>query len=102
MIPLPWLRALDSVRVIANFNDPGLNVAGRLSYADATGAQSGRDGLNQAAMMANGASIFGLAPQIQNLDVKIVQNDVTFAFGVDDGQLRALLTRLVAMVPAQN
>jgi hypothetical protein len=97
--PVPWLRALDSARVLANFDDPGLNVAGRLSFPDGTAAQAGSDGLKGIGTLANFAAAGGLVPQIQNLDVKIVQNDVTVKFAVDDDQLRSFLAKVARYVP---
>src|SRR5438105_156409 len=34
VLPLPWLKGLKAVRVLADFKPPGMHVAGTLTYAE--------------------------------------------------------------------
>jgi hypothetical protein len=101
-IPLPWLQGLKMVRVLGDFRDPGLNVAGTLTYADAASAQAGASGVKQIGTLVNAASVFGWMPQLKNLSVNAVDTNVECKFAVDDQGLRSLLSQASQWVPAGN
>ncbi len=83
MIPLPFMKGLKALRVVGNFKDPGLNIAGTLTYPDAPRAEAAAGELKRSSGMA---SLF-----VKNLDIKPVQTDTQVTLAVEDQQLRALL-----------
>jgi hypothetical protein len=95
---LGWLNGLKAVRMIGNFHDPGLNIAGTLTYGDAQTAAAASDDVKRTGAAAKLFAMFG-APQLQNLDVKVAQSDVQVAFAVDDGQLRTFLASAQQYLP---
>jgi hypothetical protein len=92
--PLPWLRGVKAVRILADFKPPGMHVAGTVTYADASSASSGASGMRQVGTMANLVALTGLAPRLQELSVNTADANVECAFSVDDGSLRNLLGSL--------
>jgi hypothetical protein len=100
MVPLPWVRGLKAARVIGNFHDPGLNIAGTLTYPDGNAAQAASDDLKRTAGMANLLAVIG-APQLKNLDVKPNNADVQVSFAVDDAALRMFAGMVANYLPAR-
>ena len=96
--PLPWLQGMRTARILGNFAEPGMHVAGTLSYDDEAQALAGADGLRQAGSLANLVAITGLAPQIQGLDVALKGKEVEYKFAVDDRSLRGLLAAVPSFV----
>ncbi|WP_394839758.1 hypothetical protein LVJ94_22995 [Pendulispora rubella] len=89
---LDWLKGLQKVRVIGNFKEPGMELAGSLTYDTAEGAQTGKRGIESAHNLATMASAFsGLVPKIQGLDVQVADTSVQWKFSVDDQSMRTLL-----------
>jgi hypothetical protein len=88
---LPWLRGLETVRALGNFKDPGVNLAGRVTYAEPAQAQAGADGLRQIGNLAAVMSMTGVVPKIRTFEVNAAENDVTYKVAVDDKSLRAFL-----------
>src|SRR6185436_13312967 len=43
-LKVPWLKGLQKVRIIGNFGEPGMHVAGSLTYATPTDAEAGVQG----------------------------------------------------------
>jgi hypothetical protein len=97
-LPLPWLQGVKMVRIIGDFHDPGLNIAGTITYADAQTAQAGAQGIRQAGGVANLLSITGIVPQLRNLDVTVDGSNVQCKFAVDDQALRNLLTQVPSWI----
>jgi hypothetical protein len=90
----PFLSGLTSFRVLGNFQPPGLNLAGALSYPDATAASSGADalrGLAQATGWLNLLSIFGISNPLQSMQAEVKDNDVQFVMGLDGQALTRIL-----------
>jgi hypothetical protein len=83
-----WVNGIKAARVVGNFHDPGLNIAGSFTYADATTATSAADGVRGAGAAIALLSIGGTVPKIQNLDVKVDGADVQYQFALDDEGLR--------------
>ncbi len=90
-IPLPWIQGLRAARILSNFAEPGMHIAGTLTYGDASQAASAADGLRQAGSLANLIAVTGLSPQIQGLEVTPREADVQYKFAMDDRSLRGLL-----------
>jgi hypothetical protein len=91
-INLGWLKGLQDVRVIGNFDDPGVNVAATLTYGDPTGAQGATDGIHLIDSWQKILAPLVLGAKLQNLQVGSSGNDVSCKFAVDGASLRSLLT----------
>jgi hypothetical protein len=100
MVPLPWVRGLKAARVIGNFHDPGLNIAGTFTYPDGNAAQAASEDLKRTAGMANLLAFIG-APQLKNLDVKPNNADVQVSFAVDDAALRTFAGMVTGYLAAR-
>ena len=90
-INLSWLKGLQDVRVIGNFDDPGVNVAATLTYGDPTGAQGATDGIHLIDSWQKVLAPLVLGAKVQNLQVGNSGNDVSCKFAVDGTSLRALV-----------
>jgi hypothetical protein len=91
-ISLSWLKGLQAVRVIGDFDAPGVNVAATLTYGDPTAAQGATDGIHLIDGWQKLLAPLLLGAKVQNLQVGNSGNDVSCKFAVDDASLRALLT----------
>jgi hypothetical protein len=90
----PFLNGLMNFRVLGNFQTPGLNLAGTLSYPDGASAAAGAEALRGVGQMAgamNVLAIFGFGSPIQNLQVQSRDSDATFVMAVDGQSLVRLL-----------
>ena len=82
----PFLNGLTVARVLGNFEAPGINFAGSLTYPDNATAQTASaslDQLGQLTSYANLLAIIGIQPPIQNLQVRVEQRDVQFIAAVN-------------------
>jgi len=84
-VPLPIFNNVKAVRLVATFKEPGLNVAGSLTYPDAAAAQNG------ASVVKKGLAIVGVVLRMQKADIAVEQADVQLKLAIDDQALRALL-----------
>jgi hypothetical protein len=94
------LRFLDGVKTLAlvgNFEEPGLNLAGTLSYADEAAAQRGAQNLvalrSTLERYAPFLALIGIAQPIQKLEVQPKGSDLPFVVGVDGAAVAALLEK---------
>ena len=90
---VPFLAGLQYVRVVGNFQPPGVNFAGALTYADPQSAANGAVALRNLEQIARIATLltswgFGSAPPMQ---VAQSQADVAFTLPLSDGMARTLL-----------
>ena len=94
----PFLGGLSSFRIVGNFQPPGVNVAGTLSYADAQSAAAGANHLRGLAQMTAVTAIlamFGLGAPLQNLQVENHDRDTTFVTASDAESLARLLAQVM-------
>jgi hypothetical protein len=94
----PFLQGLSSFRIIGNFQPPGVNVAGALSYADPQSAAAGANALRSLAQMTAVTAvlaIFGLSAPLQNLQVESHDRDATFVTSADAESLARLLAQVM-------
>lgn len=91
-INLTWLKGLQVVRAIGDFQDPGVNVAATLTYGDPVAAQGATDGIHLIDSWQKLLAPLLLGAKVDNLQVGSNGNDVSCKFGVDGGSLQALLT----------
>lgn len=98
---LPFLNGIDTLALVGNFDDPGLNLAGTLSYDDAAAAERGAQ--NLAALhglvdrYAPFLSLLGIGNPVRRLDVQPKDKDVAFVAAIDGAAVAALLDRAQAM-----
>jgi hypothetical protein len=90
-INLGWLKGLQAVRAIGNFDDPGVNVAATLTYSDPTAAQGATDGIHLIDSWQKLLAPLLLGAKVENLQVGNTGNDVSCKFAIDASSLRALL-----------
>jgi hypothetical protein len=88
-IPVGFVQTAKAVRVLLSFKEPGIQVAGSMTYADDQAAQHSAEQVKHAAGMSNLLAIFGIS--IQNVDIKTEKQDVQVKLEVDDRSLRQLL-----------
>lgn len=88
-IPVPFIQQMKAVRVLLTFKEPGVQVAGSLTYPDESGAGTASEHVKQAANMSKWLALFGI--KVQNIDVKTDKQDVQVKLEVDDQSLRQLL-----------
>jgi hypothetical protein len=100
IFPIPWVQGMKAVRLVGNFHDPGLNVAGTVTYGDPQRAGAAAGELRAT---FNALSVLSMAgvPQPKNLKIEPVQSDAQVSFAVDDQQLRALLQMAQQYLPQQ-
>lgn len=90
----PVLSQLRVVRVIGNFQAPGLNVAGTLTYETPEGAAAGVSAIQSTQAAARWLGIFaafGFGVTLPSIDLAQKEKDVAFTMPVDEGLARALL-----------
>jgi hypothetical protein len=95
---LPFLAGLRYMRVIGNFQPPGMNFAGALTYADPAAASLGSASLQNLQQIASFMSIlssWGMGPSVPPLQVAQSGNDAAFTMTLDESLVRILL-RLAA------
>ncbi|HKQ69086.1 MAG TPA: hypothetical protein VJT73_07095 [Polyangiaceae bacterium] len=94
----PFVNGLSNFRILGNFQPPGVNLAGTLTYPDAASATQGATNLQNLGQMAgllNMLAIFGLASPLQNLQVQSQDNSATFVTAIDGQSLSRLLARVL-------
>jgi len=96
----PFLSGLKMLRVIGNFQAPGMNFAGTMTYRDATAATTGADALQRAQQLASVVSLFsqiGFGAQLPSIQVAKNESEVAFTMPVDTSFVRFLLRHVADM-----
>jgi hypothetical protein len=88
-IPVPFIQSMKAMRILLTFKEPGVQLAGSLTYPDESGAATASEHVKQAAGMSKWLALFGI--NVQNVDVKTSMQDVQVKLEVDDKSLRQLL-----------
>jgi hypothetical protein len=91
-INVGWLKGLQMLRAIGNFDDPGVNVAATLTYSDPNAAQAATDGIHLIDSWQKLLAPLLLGAKVENLQVGTSGNDVSCKFAIDSSSLRALVT----------
>ncbi len=94
-MPLKGTDGMTALRLLANFQPPGMHVAGAATYVDEAHAQAGATGLGSlmsSALVTVATSAIGVS--LRDVKVTPAKNDAQVAFTVDDASLRNLLVRL--------
>lgn len=94
-ISLNWTKGMTIVRAVGNTANGTINVAGTATWSDEAGAKGGAEAFKGLAKLANQFSATGLVPQLQNLKIEPVKNDVQVSFSLDGNQVVSVLGKLV-------
>ena len=101
---LPFLNGMESVRLLGNFEPPGVNFAGTAAYQDEAAAQRG-----EAAMRDTHASLqtlgyfsawVGLPQPVKRLETQSEGDEVKFVVGIDAQAMGTLLDFAANALPA--
>jgi hypothetical protein len=94
---LAFLNGLKTVALVGNFQDPGLNLAGTLTYADADAAQKGAQGLIALRMKVESVAPFlallGIGQPVRRLEAQPKDKDVSFVAAIDGAAVAVLLDK---------
>jgi hypothetical protein len=99
---LAFLDGVKTLSLVGNFEEPGLNLAGTLTYADETAATRGAQ--NVATLRATleryatFMALLGIAQPIKKLEAQVKGADVAFVVAVDGIAAGALLERFGDML----
>jgi hypothetical protein len=89
-VPVGFARTMKALRVLVSFKDPGLQLAGSMTYGDEAGAVEASGQVKQLIGMSKLLALFGI--RLQNVDIKTEKQDVQVRLEVDDQSLRQLLS----------
>jgi len=95
---LPFVSGLRNIRILGNFQPPGVNFVGALTYADAASAQNGASSLQNVRQLTQFMSLLsslGFGGSVPPMQVAQNGNDVAFTLPLDDRFVRLLLGRVV-------
>ena len=92
---------MKAVRVVGDFKDSGTEFAGSITYDTEDNASNGVSGAKQLTTMANLASLAGIVPRLDNLDIHTEKTSLQYKFSVDDSALRNLLQNIPSLVKSQ-
>jgi hypothetical protein len=94
---LPFLAGLHTARIVGNFQPPGMNFAGTLTYADPTSAQSGAATLKHVQQIVGLVGMFtaiGFGASLPSPEVMQKGSDLAFTLAVDESFVRLVLRHL--------
>jgi hypothetical protein len=99
---LTFLKGVKTLSLVGNFDDPGLNLAGTLTYEDADAAQRGAQNLVALRQLveryATFLALLGIGQPVRRLEAEPKDKDVAFVLAVDGAAVAALLDRAQAML----
>jgi hypothetical protein len=101
-VAVAWLKGLRMVRAIGNFDPPGMNLAGTMTYGDPQQAQSAAEGVRVADHWLSLLGPLLGGAKLQNFQVNANGNDLGCKVAVDASSLGALLglaARFAARTP---
>ncbi len=98
MSQMPFLNGMKMLRMIGNFDPPGMNLAGTLTYDDAATAEAGRASLQQVhqniATIGLIAAAFGVAQPIQKLEIQVIDSSLQVSMALDANAATGILDLL--------
>jgi hypothetical protein len=101
---LSFLDGLETGRVVGNYQAPGVNLAGTLTYGDSAAAQRGADALNRVQdMAARYEWVFkalGVGQPIERLQAEPRDKEATVVVALNGDAIKQLLIRLPTLNPA--
>lgn len=103
---LPFLNGMATLGILANFEDPGLNLAGTASYDDENSARLGAQNLEQLddylQSMGWLMALFGIAQPLRSLTAESRGNEARFIAQVDGAAVDRLLSQADAILPGAS
>lgn len=97
---IPATDGLTAVRVVGTFQEPGMQLAGSLTYDSEAHAQKGQAGFDKLVLMYKAyAGMSGAIPQLQDVTSTVEKTDVQVKLSVDDQALRAFLAKVPQLFP---
>jgi hypothetical protein len=100
--PLKGTDGITALRLLGNFQAPGMHVAGSATYSDEAHAKAGAEGLKSvfsSTVFSVATSALGVS--LQNVNITPAQSDAQIAFTIDDASLRNFIGRLPALTSSQ-
>jgi hypothetical protein len=95
---LAFLNGLETLAFVGNFADPGLNLAGTLTYSDEASAKQGADNVQSLAQKlgtyAPFLALLGIPQPVRQLEAEAKGKDAAFVLGLDGAAIAALLDKL--------
>lgn len=102
----PFLNGMETARMVGNFESPGVNVAGTMTYGDAQGAAAGAQSLSAikdtVASFGWLAQLLGIGQPIRQLDAKAEGKDTKFVAALDAAEVGKMLDQLSGFLGVQN
>jgi hypothetical protein len=99
---LAFLDGVKTLSLVGNFEEPGLNLAGTLTYADEAAAARGAQNVASLRVTleryATFMALLGIAQPIKKLEAQVTGADVAFVVAVDGVAVAALLERFGDML----
>jgi hypothetical protein len=93
-----FLNGVETIRGLGNFEPPGLNLAGTLTYGDAKGAELGAAALKDLHQKLQNygwiMALLNIAQPVKKLDVAVKDREAQFVAGVDGQAVGQLLDKL--------
>ena len=103
---LPFLKGMETARMVGNFESPGINVAGTMTYDDEAGAQAGAQSLatikDTIASYGWFASLLGIGQPIRQLEAKAEGKDTKVVAALDATEIGKLLDQLSQFLGVPN
>jgi hypothetical protein len=94
---LPFLNGLETAAVVGNFQDPGLNFAGTLTYPDEAGASAGAGQLLETRQTLDAYAPFlamlGIPQPVKQLEARAEGKKVECVIGVDGQAIGVVLDK---------
>ena len=101
---LGFLNGLETMAFVGNFADPGINLAGTLTYGDEAGAKAGADNVQSLSQKLGtyGAllSLMGIPQPVRQLQAESKGKEAAFVVGLDAGAMGELLDKLPSYLAA--
>ena len=94
---LAFMTGLQTAALVGNFQEPGLNLAGTLSYIDADAARKGAESLiglrRKVESVAPFLALLGIGQPVRKLEAEPKEKDVAFVAGIDGAAVAILLDK---------
>lgn len=103
---LAFLDGMKTLALVGNFQDPGLNLAGTLTYDEDDAATRGAENLlkvrNSLERYAPFMALLGIPQPVRKLEAQPKEKEVSFVMGVDGAAVGVLLEKAVDLLPRAN
>ncbi|HEY2404689.1 MAG TPA: hypothetical protein VGI10_01735 [Polyangiaceae bacterium] len=102
---LRFLQGLETMALIGNFQDPGVNLAGTLVYGDETAAKQGADNVRNLSQTLSAYAPFlallGIPQPVRKLSAEAKDKEASFVVGIDGAAVGVLLDKARDFLGAQ-